>query len=513
MSTRPAAITHVTNAVIYLRLSDLHADDLDEDGNGKTFADRETKVRELAVRLGWNVVKVITENDMFTRNGKQRNASAFKRKMMALPGGGTAMRVDRPGFRSILAMLTDGRANALLAEDLDRCMRDPRDLEDLIDIAEAHKINVRSLSGSLTFTDGGTDGEITMARMMVTMANKSSRDTSRRVRAARERMAGEEDYRGGQRPYGFEVDRVTPRADEAAIIEQASRRVLLIDGRQGHRADSGQRTSLRSLARELREADAPSPTGRPWTPAMLRGVLLRPRNAARKTFRGEEIGDAPWEPIVPLDVFREVQRILDDPARSTVGGRAPRWLGSGIYRCGICDVTSLQVGGGAGHAPRYVCKRISHLSRNAERTDVWVRENLINFLSLPGVIDTLCIEQESTVDAPALRAEARALRLKLNGIAADYALDLLDREQMLTVSATGRARLAEIREQLSNAVSESPFAPFIDADDIGATFDDQPLSARRVIVDSLMTVTLKPTGHQGSVFKPQSVLCERRAAA
>ena len=38
--------------------------------------------------------------------------------------------------------------------------------------------NVLLLSGSLTLTDGGTDSEVTTARIMVTMANKASRLTT-----------------------------------------------------------------------------------------------------------------------------------------------------------------------------------------------------------------------------------------------------------------------------------------------------------------------------------------------
>ncbi|RJQ92751.1 hypothetical protein [Amycolatopsis panacis] len=51
-------------AIIYLRLSDLKPDDLDEPGNGNTFSSREQNLRELAKRLGWTVYEVIIENDV-----------------------------------------------------------------------------------------------------------------------------------------------------------------------------------------------------------------------------------------------------------------------------------------------------------------------------------------------------------------------------------------------------------------------------------------------------------------
>src|SRR5258708_6350194 len=52
--------------------------------------------------------------------------SAFKRRRIALPDGRAELRTVRPGFRRALAMLADGRADGLIALDLDRAMRDPR---------------------------------------------------------------------------------------------------------------------------------------------------------------------------------------------------------------------------------------------------------------------------------------------------------------------------------------------------------------------------------------------------
>ena len=77
--------------------------------------------------------------------------------------------------------------------------RDPRDIEDLIDAVAACGGHARSLSGSLTLTDGGSSDQLAMARVMVTMAAKSSADTARRVTAGRERWAGRS-YQGGKPP-------------------------------------------------------------------------------------------------------------------------------------------------------------------------------------------------------------------------------------------------------------------------------------------------------------------------
>ena len=81
--------------------------------------------------------------------------------------------------------LTTGRANAVLAEDLDRLLRQPRDGEDLLDAVELAGATCESLSGTLRLTEGGTNDERFIARILANVANKSSADTARRVSAAR----------------------------------------------------------------------------------------------------------------------------------------------------------------------------------------------------------------------------------------------------------------------------------------------------------------------------------------
>lgn len=79
----------------------------------------------------------------------------------------------------------------MVAYDLDRAVRDPRDLEDLIDAKVLYGFRVASTTASLRLD---SDGDIAMARVLVAMANKSSPDTARgsRVRrgSRRSRVAG-----------------------------------------------------------------------------------------------------------------------------------------------------------------------------------------------------------------------------------------------------------------------------------------------------------------------------------
>ena len=65
-----------------------------------------------------------------------------------------------------------------------------------------------------------------MARVMVAVANKASRDTSRRVAAARQREAAHGKDGGGGRAFGYERDGKTVRSAEAAEIVKAAQAIL-----------------------------------------------------------------------------------------------------------------------------------------------------------------------------------------------------------------------------------------------------------------------------------------------
>ena len=212
--------------------------------NGDTAGvdDQLADLRKRAAALGWGVGPVIIEND----------TSAFKRRKVSLPDGRKALRVIRPGFREALDLLRTGRGDGLLALDLDRIARDPRDLEDLIDVIESRHIPVDSVTGSLRLAN---DADITMARVMVAMANKSSRDLplasparpgSGRPRPGRPRH-------GGRRPFGYEAGGLVVRQAEVAEIVRAADAIL-----------AG--VSLRQAAADLRRRGVPTVTpGSPWT--------------------------------------------------------------------------------------------------------------------------------------------------------------------------------------------------------------------------------------------------------
>src|SRR3954452_11158457 len=191
-------------AAVYVRISDDRAKDAA--GVGR----QEQDARALAERLGWQVGPVIVEND----------TSAYKRGKVALPNGRHELRLLRPGFRQLLDLIVVGHVDGMIAYDLDRTARDVRDLEDLIDAVEQRtpRLPVESVTGSLRLAN---DSDVTMARVMVAIANKSSRDTARRVTRKHEELAAEgKPNGGGFRGYGYTAVGHEVIEEEAGVVRE-----------------------------------------------------------------------------------------------------------------------------------------------------------------------------------------------------------------------------------------------------------------------------------------------------
>jgi site-specific DNA recombinase len=157
---------------LYTRISE------DIAGEGLGVARQEQDCRVLADRRGWTVAGVYEDNDV----------SAFTTK------------VKRPEFERLMEDLERGYLDGLVVYDLDRFARQPLDLERSIRIFDSRKLVFATVQSDIDLST--SDGR-TMARIMVAFANKSSMDTSRRVRRKHLELARTGVPTGGWRPFGY----------------------------------------------------------------------------------------------------------------------------------------------------------------------------------------------------------------------------------------------------------------------------------------------------------------------
>jgi DNA invertase Pin-like site-specific DNA recombinase len=282
-------------------------------------------LRARVAEIGGRIDREIPEND----------SSAFKRRRVQLPDGTYGYRVVRPEWEKVLTALRRGECNALMVPDIDRAMRDPRTLEDLIDTVEMYGVYVASLTGNIDLT---TDAGINSARSLVNQRNQESRNTARRVVDGKRRVAMAGGKHGGPlRPYGWRKDREHINKREAGHIRREVPRIL-----------AG--VSPLTLAKEWNKRGIPTVTGAVWRSATIRNMYLSPRMCGWVLYRGEILygtdgkpARGQWEPILTEDERNAVvakwgRRAGQPKARLGAIGRGYRtiYLLSPFVRCGKC---------------------------------------------------------------------------------------------------------------------------------------------------------------------------------
>ncbi|PZS40767.1 MAG: recombinase family protein [Pseudonocardiales bacterium] len=451
------------SVAIYCRIS------RDRAGSGLGVDRQEADCRELAARLGWPVTTVHVDNDISASNGKRR-----------------------PGYQRLVADLEAGRTDGVIAWHPDRLHRKPIELEKFISVCEEHAVAVQTVRAGTV--DLATSGGRMVARMLGASARHETEHMIERIQAQKRSAGRAGHYRGGRRPFGYDDDGTTVRAGEAARLLDAAQRVLLGE-------------SLSALAREWTAQGVLSaawhqrrvPTV--WTPAALRTVLLRPRNAALIELDGDLVA-AKWPAIMPEHTWRALRTLCGTPGRRHATTTEPRWLGSGQFVCGVCGAC-VRAGSNAVTKPVYRCKASAHLSRAAGPVDELITELVLARLSAPDA--RLLLHTDPGVDTEGLAVQAAALRVRRSEQIRLHSRGVISEALLAEGLADLTEQLDECEAAMARAVVGSPLEGFADATDVAAAWAATPVSRRKVVISALMTVTLAPPGRGARQFDPSTI--------
>ncbi len=469
-------------AALYVRISD----DRDEDDPGAGTSRQESDARALADRLGWGVGEVITEND----------TSAFKRRAVGpvLADGRRAMRVVRPGFRRLLDMLESGEADGMLAYDLDRVARDPRDLEDLIEAVEGRRVPVESVTGSLKLA---TDADVFMARILVNVANKSSRDTSRRVARKHEELAAAgKPGGGGARAYGYHRDGRTVHPDEAPVVVEMAAKLL-----------AG--WSMNAVAADLNARGVPTARGGRWQSRSVRSIVTGPRVAGLRTFDREVVGEAAWPAILDRDTWTQVRAEIARRGKGP-GNTLRRWL-TGVLRCSRCEaaLTGWQ-GPPKASGPNYWCATprggCGRVSVRAAPAEAEIERQVLDYLAHPMVLARLRAAS-SAGNLAGVRRDAADDEAQLTELARMWAGKRITLAEYTEARAVIDARLRQARVFLTSA-APSAVRTVLAADDVRAGWGQlTPAGKRDVVLAVVAGYEVRPHDRaRGPVFDPNRLV-------
>ena len=456
-----AIITHVTSCLIYTRISKDTAGD--QHGVANQLADLEKR----AQARGWTVTHRLSDNDI----GVTRKDPAAAGKY-------------RPGYQEALRLVDARAVDVVLCWRWDRFIREPLDLEYLIPRFDKAGVRFAEADGVI---DLGTDSGRLAARILVAVAKAEQERKSERQKLANEAAAIAGKRRlGAPRRFGYAEDHVTPHPQEGPAVAGACR-VLLGGG------------TLSGVMREWTGAGltpVQSKTGR-WTRQSIRTILLNPRIAGLSVYRGDIVGTGDWEPLVSEQTWRAVRAILEDPARKPP--RGVRTLLGGLARCPCGNVVTGMPSHTGHHiyrcapASRNASYHGGHVARRAAPVEDFIRRAVIARLSSPDAAGLL-EPPAGGPDVAGLREEATAIRASLEEMAADRALGLITRAQMLAATQRGNTRLGEIEAALADAARENVLAPLVANGSAASVWAGLDLARKRAVIKTLMSITLHSPG-------------------
>lgn len=498
-------------AAVYCRLS------YAPDGSLEKVERQEADCRELAARLGWKV----SERHVFVDNSR----SAWQRRR------------KRPAWDQLLAAVEAGETDGIVVYHGDRMIRQPFDLETLINLADNKGLRISSPSGTRNL-DSPDDRFI--LRIEAAQACRESDNISRRVtRGVKARVAkGQPGTAGGKRPYGWGVqtgtrmktdretgkeirvpvfDTTLPVEQEIRFIRQAVERML---AGMGHAA----------VVRWLNGQGALTTEGNPWTAKSWRNVVLAPRVAGLIEHDGK-LHKAAWDGAVPVEVWEAVKALYAaSAAESPYQGRERKYLLTGIgecFRChkgaeGACEgepcpgphhtVRSKPTGGRNRKDSRiYFCPVCKGVGRNLGLLDAYVEGRVLRLLSSGDFKEELArvTAAESGADVQtqiaALRARRRAVAAQLEELADHPDVDAT--LSTLAVASFDR-KIAELEAQLAVPARLRRIADMVG---IGREeWKGRPVDVRSTVVRDLFRVVILPTSWRGPGFDPSSVRLERQ---
>jgi len=369
-------------------------------------------------------------------------------------------------------MLADAEdIDVVISVDLDRVVRNTRDLNTLID----HGLMLVTLDGEIDLTTA--DGEFRASMLAAIARFEVRRKGERQTRANRQRAA-----KGGV-PKGARLRGYS--TDGQLIPEEAKTVSALFDG-----FSTG--LTLRTLSRD-----------HDLTPSTIRTILLNPRYAGRRVYKGEVVGEGDWEPLVSGELFDAVGRRLADPSRKSnrTGSTARKHLGTSLFRCGECsDHPTLRTAGSGG---RYWCQSCG-LVRSMAAVDDFVLRVTEARLSRPDALVALT----PNLNIDRLRDEHASLterKAALAGLVADGTMSPAD---VKGAAVRLNERLAEIDRTLDSA--HQPVS-LLTEDELQAGLSTLKLDRQRAVIDTLMTVDLRRAPRGRRTFDPDTVELTWRA--
>lgn len=450
-----------TAVALYARIS------RDPDGDMLGVTRQLEDCRAEAERRGWVVAEEYVDDDTSAYSGKAR-----------------------PAYERLLRDIEDGVRDAVIVYHLDRLHRRPIELEQFAaTCTRAGLSDVVTLNGQFDMANG--DG-LLVARLMAAVAANESDAKSRRIKRKFLEVAetGAPYMGGGHRPFGYEVDRITPYEPEAAVFREATARVL-----------AGE--SLGSVAKSIRERGITGTKGSKITPTALRTLLLRPRNYGMRVHQGQIIGQGKWQPLISIEDGERLRLLLTDPARRK-NRAARRYLLSGMLSCGKCGATL--VSRPREGVRRYACGMqttkadpCSGIYINAINIETFIADAVLLRLDSPALADNRTGNSEDDAQVKSLGDQIAADTARMDDLAAMFADGEVSREEWKIARDRLESRLEVSRRTLARLTRRDALESYVGhGESLREQWESLNLSKQVPIIKAVLDyATIMPAKQRG----------------
>ena len=421
---------------------------------------------------------------------EENNTSAFRKRKVKLEDGSTGYRVIRPVYRQALNDLHEGIIDGLLVYDLDRLARETRDLDDLIDIVTATRRPARGVTSDFDLMT--PDGQM-MARIIVSTAQKSSQDTSRRVARNAAGMAIRGEQKVARRPFGWAENKVDLHPVEAPVLKEMVEAVANGEG-------------LGRAFHIIMESGLPTVTGSAWRKTTVRKMLRNSRLCGVRSYRGRgrmetlreqewkeavvfdehgqpKVGN--WKPLVDYATWVRANEALDGNRVNQDWRR--RYVLTGTLRCGRCNGRMTVRPYGKNGQKAYVCPGKAYgtcgkMQRAVELVDTAVHDGIVEWLQTAAV---RAVGPVVVIEAG--ESEADKIRKKITGLTERYDNDEISEETFFRLLAGWEQKLAAAK-RAEESTQKAPRPSSSPAKLLEKWMDpDASAETRRTVVEQCLT--------------------------
>jgi site-specific DNA recombinase len=481
---------------IYLRISD------DREGAGLGVERQLKDCKPLAAQLGWNVVEVYDDNDMSATNRRKK----------------------RKGYHRMLADMQSGHIDAVIAWHPDRLYRQPRELEDLMDLLDDPALDVELRTARTGTIDLSTPDGRMLARIQVAVAKREVEHRRERILSkVQELVEAGKIHNSGHRPFGY--DRIYEgTGNRRKIIKD---RVNAVEAKHiedwADRALEGE--SVYSLVIDANEKGILTSTGGPWSSQAMTYLLRSGRIAGLKEHRREVVGKAVWPAIISVEKHTALRALLSDRgeqakergARRTTTAR--KYPLSGLIKC-TCKIP---------HTVGVPCDCAEkgtphHKMKTSPRSDRPIGvytcakdgggcgARTIQIPQLEGAMERLLFDQLEDVEAalgedpedprPALEEKLKNLESRVAEL--EMELDEGDRpvKEILASIQRIKGRMAKLQRELAELTVKTNVMD-IDVDELREAWKDYSVPRKQAVYRGLIEeIIIHPATRPFNAFNP-----------